>query len=98
VLEGIEEMPHGGGVFFLEEFRIRGAAAFTNFLSDGSEELLRSLEYGIAAGIFRSGFAQQGVEIFGSAIEDYTRTPTYEPKGRKPLEKPAVKPRRAVEI
>ena len=34
-----------------------------------------------------------------SAIEDYTRTPAiYEPKGRKPFEKPAVKPRRAVEI
>ena len=24
--------------------------------------------------------------------------PTYEPKGRKPMEKPAVKPRRVVEI
>ena len=33
-LEGIEEMPHGSGVFFLEEFRIRGAATFTVFLSD----------------------------------------------------------------
>ena len=92
-------MPHGSGVFFLEEFGIRGAAAFTDFLPDGIEELLRSLEYGIAAGIFCSGFAQQGVETFGGAIEEYTRTPaTYEPKGRKPLEKPAVKPRRVVEI
>jgi hypothetical protein len=98
-VEGIEEMPDGGGVFFLEEFGIRGAAAFTDFLSDGIEELLRSVEYGIAAGIFCSGFAQQGVETFGGAIEEYTRTPaTYEPKGRKPLEKPAVKPRRVVEI
>jgi len=33
-LEGIEEMPHGSGVFFLEEFGIRGAATFTVFLSD----------------------------------------------------------------
>ena len=34
-----------------------------------------------------------------SAIEEYTRTPaTYEPKGREPMEKPAVKPRRVVEI
>ena len=34
-----------------------------------------------------------------SAIEEYTRTPvTYEPKGRKPMEKPAVKPRRVIEI
>ena len=68
-VEGIEEMPDGGGVFFLEEFGIRGAAAFTDFLSDGSEELLRSLEYGIAAGIFWTSFAQQGVESFGGAIE-----------------------------
>ena len=45
-------MPDGGGVFFLEEFGIRGAAAFADFLSDGSEEFLCSLEYGIAAGIF----------------------------------------------
>jgi hypothetical protein len=33
-LEGIKEMPHGSGVFFLEEFGIRGAATFTVFLSD----------------------------------------------------------------
>ncbi len=33
-LEGIEEMPHGSGVFFLEEFGIRGATAFTDFLLD----------------------------------------------------------------
>ena len=62
-------MPDGGGAFFLEEFGVRGAAAFTDFLSDGGEELLRSLEYGIAAGIFWSGFVQQGVESFGSAIK-----------------------------
>jgi hypothetical protein len=40
VLEGIEEVPHSSGVFFLEEFGIRGAAAFTVFFSDGCEELL----------------------------------------------------------
>ena len=51
-------MPDGGGVFFLEEFGIRGAAAFADFLSDGSEEFLCSLEYGIAAGIFSSSFVQ----------------------------------------
>ncbi len=54
-LQGIEEMPHGSGIFFLEEFGIRGAAAFTDFLPDGIEELLRSLEYGMAAGISRLG-------------------------------------------
>jgi hypothetical protein len=68
-LEGIEEMPDGSGVFFLKELGIRGAAAFADFLSDGGEELLCSLEHGIAAGIFWSGFAQQGVESFGGAIE-----------------------------
>ena len=68
-LEGIEEMPHGSGVFFLEEFRIRWAAAFTDFLLDGGEELLCPLEYGIAAGISRTGIAQQGFESFGSRIE-----------------------------
>jgi lipopolysaccharide biosynthesis protein len=56
-------------VFFLEEFRIRGAAAFTNFLSDGCEELLCPLEYGMAAGISRTGIAQQGFESLGSGIE-----------------------------
>ncbi len=68
-LQGIEEMPHGSGVFFLEEFGIRGAAAFTDFLPDGIEGLLRSLEYGMAAGISRSGFAQHGFESFGRRIE-----------------------------
>ena len=62
-------MPHGGGVFFLEEFGIRGAAAFTDFLLDGGEELLCPLEYGIAAGISQTGFAQQGFESFGSRIK-----------------------------
>ena len=62
-------MPDGGGVFFLEEFGIRGAAAFTDFLSDGGEELLCPLEYGIAAGISRTGIAQQGFESFGSRIK-----------------------------
>ena len=57
-LEGIKEMPHGSGIFFLEEFGIRGAAAFTDFLSDGGEELLCPLEYGIAAGVPRTGIAQ----------------------------------------
>ena len=66
-------MPDGGGVFFLEEFGIRGAAAFTDFLSDGSEELLCPLEYGIAAGIFWSGFSQQGVESFGGASKRCAR-------------------------
>jgi hypothetical protein len=34
-----------------------------------------------------------------SAIEEHIRTPvTYEPKGGKPIEKPALKPRRVVEI
>jgi hypothetical protein len=32
--QGVEELPNGGGVFFLEEFRIRGTAAFTDFLLD----------------------------------------------------------------
>ena len=68
-LEGIEEMPHGSGVFFLEEFRIRGTAAFTDFLSDGGEELLSPLEYGIAAGISRTGIAQWGFESFGRRIK-----------------------------
>ena len=68
-LEGIEEMPHGGGVFFLEEFGIRGAAAFTDFLLDRGEELLSPLEYGVAAGISRTGIAQQGLESFGGIIE-----------------------------
>jgi hypothetical protein len=62
-------MSHSGGVFFLQEFRIRVAAAFTDFLSDGGEELLCPLEYGIAAGISRTGFAQQGFQSFGSRIE-----------------------------
>ena len=68
-LEGIKEMPHGGGVFFLEEFGIRGATAFTDFLLDGGEELLCPLEYGIAAGVSRTGIAQQGFESFGSRIK-----------------------------
>ena len=68
-LEGIKEMPHGSGVFFLEEFRIRGAAAFTDFLSDGGEELLCRLNDGIAAGISSTGIAQQGFESFGSRIK-----------------------------
>jgi hypothetical protein len=46
--------------------------------------------------------ANESSRLFEStvtAIEEYTRTPvTYEPKGRKPMEKPAVKPRRVVEI
>jgi hypothetical protein len=46
-LQGIEEMPHGSGVFFLEEFGIRGAAAFTDFFLDGGEELLCLLKDGI---------------------------------------------------
>ena len=62
-------MPHGSGVFFLKEFGIRGAAAFTDFLSDGGEELLSPLEDGIAAGVARTGIAQQGFESFGSGIE-----------------------------
>jgi hypothetical protein len=62
-------MPHGSRVFFLEEFGIRGAAAFTDFLSDGGEELLCSLEYGMAAGVSRTGFAHQGFESFGGHIE-----------------------------
>ena len=62
-------MPHGSGIFFLEEFGIRGAAAFTDFLLDGCEELLCPLEYGIAAGITRTGFAQQGFESFGNRIK-----------------------------
>jgi hypothetical protein len=68
-LQGIEEMPHGSGMFFLEELGIRGAAAFSDFLLDGGEELLCALEYGIAAGITRTGFAQQGFESFGNRIE-----------------------------
>ena len=56
-------MPHGSGVFFLEEFGIRGAAAFTDFLVDGCEELLCPLEYGIAADIFWTGFAQKFQQI-----------------------------------
>ncbi len=67
-LEGIEEMPHGSGVFFLEELRIRGTAAFTDFLLDRGEVLLCPLEYGIAAGIARTGIAQQGFKSFGSRI------------------------------
>ena len=62
-LEGIEEMPHGSGVFFLEEFGIRGAAAFSDFLSDGCEELLSPLEYGIAAGVSRTGIAQHDAPL-----------------------------------
>jgi hypothetical protein len=62
-------MPHGSGVFFLEEFGIRGAAAFTDFLLDRGEELLCPLEYGIAAGVALTGFAQQGFESFGRRIE-----------------------------
>ena len=62
-------MPHGSRVFFLKEFGIRGAAAFADFLSDGSEEFLCSLEYRIATGISRTGIALQGFESFGGAIE-----------------------------
>ena len=62
-------MPDGGGVFFLEEFGIRGAAAFTDFLLDRGEELRCPLEYGIAGGISRTGIAQKGFESFGSRIE-----------------------------
>jgi hypothetical protein len=51
-------MPHGSGVFFVEEFRIRGVAAFTDFLSDGCEEALGLLDDGIAAGVSRIGSAQ----------------------------------------
>jgi hypothetical protein len=56
-------------VFFLEEIGIRGAAALADFLSDRCEELLCPLEYGIAAGITRTGFAQQGFESFGCCIK-----------------------------
>jgi hypothetical protein len=52
-------------VFFLEEFRIRGAAAFADFLLDDGEELRCSLKYGIAASISRTVIAQQGFESFG---------------------------------
>jgi len=38
-LQGIEEMPHGSGIFFLEELGIRGAAAFSDFLSKLRTEL-----------------------------------------------------------
>jgi hypothetical protein len=62
-------MPHGSGVFFLEELGIRGATAFTDFLLDGGEELLCPLEYGVAAGISRTGIAQKGFESFGSRIK-----------------------------
>ncbi len=62
-------MPDGGGVFFLEELGIRGAAAFTDFLPDGSEKLLCSLEYGITAGVSRTSFAHQGVESFCGRIK-----------------------------
>ena len=62
-------MPHGSGVFFLEEFGIRGAAAFSDFLLDGGEELLSPLEDGIAAGVSRTGIAQKGFESFGSRIK-----------------------------
>ena len=62
-------MPHSGGIFFLEEFGIRWATAFTDFLLDGGEELLCPLEYGIAAGVARTGIVQQGFESFGSRIE-----------------------------
>jgi hypothetical protein len=48
----------------MEEFRICGATAFTDFLSDEGEELLCPLEYGVAAGITRTGIAQQGFESF----------------------------------
>jgi hypothetical protein len=41
-LQGIEEMPHRSGVFFLEEIGICGATAFADFLSDRWEELLTS--------------------------------------------------------
>jgi hypothetical protein len=37
-LEGIVQVPHGRRVFFLEEFGFRGAASYTDFLSDGVEE------------------------------------------------------------
>jgi hypothetical protein len=57
-LEGTEKMPDGSRVFFLEEFGIRGATAFTDFLLDRGEELLCPMEYGIAAGVFRTGIAQ----------------------------------------
>ena len=48
---------------------MRGAAAFTVFLSDGCEKLLCPLEYGIAAGVPWAGIAQQGFESFGNRIE-----------------------------
>ncbi len=56
-------MPHGSGVFFLEEFGIRGSTAFADFLSDGGEELLSPLEYVIAAGVSRTGIAQKFQQI-----------------------------------
>ena len=62
-------MPHGSGVFFLEEFGIRWATAFSDFLLDGGEELLCPLEYGIAAGISWTAIAQKGFESFGSGID-----------------------------
>jgi len=62
-------MPYGSGIFFLEEFGIRGTAAFTDFLLDGGEELLCPLEYGIAADISRTGIAQQRFESFGNRIK-----------------------------
>jgi hypothetical protein len=62
-------MPHGSGIFFLEEFGIRGATAFTDFLLDGGKELLCPLEDGFAAGISRTGIAQQKFESFGSRIK-----------------------------
>jgi hypothetical protein len=63
-------MPHGSGVFFLEEFGIRGSTAFTDFLSDGGEELLSPLEYGIAAGVSRTGIAQHEAPL---AVQDSWR-------------------------
>ena len=57
-------MPHGSGMFFLEEFGIRGAAAFTDFLLDRCVELVCPLEYRIAAGITRAGSEKQGFESF----------------------------------
>ena len=62
-------MPHSSGVFFLEEFGVRWATAFTDFLSDGGEELLCPLKDGMAAGISWTAIAQQGFQNFGSRIK-----------------------------
>ncbi len=36
--QGVEQMPHGGGVFFLEEFGIGGASMLADFGLNGGEE------------------------------------------------------------